>query len=596
MNVRAPRIAGGLAAVVVLCAFPVLASSPERLSGSISGWVTNSLGTPQMGAAVLLFGKAEKMVSRALTDETGSFIFDSLRPGEYSIRVTLSSFLPALRRNIVVQPGVRSLLNVNLAGVLSSVEIFYSTTGGRAVMSDEWKWALRSASATRPVLRLRPAIDISAPAERRGSTSAFSDTRGVVKVSAGDHGAASQLGYESDLGTAFALATSVFGSNSVQVSGNVGYSTASGIPSAGFSTRYSRAVADGSSPEVKLTMRQMFLPARVGSAFVAGQRDGTPALRTMSAEFSDRARVGEKLEVEYGFSLESVTFLDRLNYFSPYGRATYNEDENNSFEFGFSSGMPPTGLFTTGREPGRELQRDLSQLALFPRVSLRDGRVRVQRTENFELAYRKTAGSRAFSVAGYRESLVNAAVTMIAPGGIPERDVLPDLMSDSSVFNIGDYAGFGYMATVSQALGEKLSAALAYGGGNALVPARSDLGTTGPEEVRSIMRRGRRHWVTARISGSTPGTRTQFVASYRWADGRTLNAGHYYITQNLRPENGLNVFLRQQLPAFCGRLEATADLRNLLAEGYVPLTTPDGRRIILMHTPRSVRGGLAFIF
>ena len=120
-------------------------------------------------------------------------------------------FLPALRRNILVQPGVRSLLNVNLAGVLSSVEIFYSTTGGRAVMSDEWKWALRSASATRPVLRLRPAIDISAPAERRNSTSAFSETRGVVRVSAGDQGAASQLGYESDLGTAFALATSVFG-------------------------------------------------------------------------------------------------------------------------------------------------------------------------------------------------------------------------------------------------------------------------------------------------------------------------------------------------------------------------------------------------
>ena len=204
----------------------------------------------------------------------------------------------------------------------------------------------------------------------------------------------------------------------------------------------------------------------------------------MSAEFSDRARVGEKLEVEYGFSLESVTFLDRLNYFSPYGRATYNEDENSSFEFGFSSGVPPAGLFTAGREPGRELQRDLSQLALSPRVSLRGGRVRVQRTENFELAYRRTVGSRAFSVAGYRESLVNAAVTMIAPGGIPDQDVLPDLMSNSSVFNIGDYAGLGYMATVSQALGEKFSAALAYGGGNALVPMRSDLETTGPEEVR----------------------------------------------------------------------------------------------------------------
>ena len=39
-----------------------------------------------------------------------------------------------------------------------------------------------------------------------------------------------------------------------------------------------------------------------------------------------------------------------------------------------------------------------------------------------------------------------------------------------------------------------------------------------------------------------------------------------------------------------------ADLRNLLAEGYVPLLTPQGRRVYLLHTPRSVRGGLSFIF
>ena len=44
------------------------------------------------------------------------------------------------------------------------------------------------------------------------------------------------------------------------------------------------------------------------------------------------------------------------------------------------------------------------------------------------------------------------------------------------------------------------------------------------------------------------------------------------------------------------RMEASADLRNLLAEGYLPFSMSDGRQVLLMHTPRSFRGGLSFIF
>jgi hypothetical protein len=56
--------------------------------------------------------------------------------------------------------------------------------------------------------------------------------------------------------------------------------------------------------------------------------------------------------------------------------------------------------------------------------------------------------------------------------------------------------------------------------------------------------------------------------------------------------------VRQPLPwslAPC-RMEITADLRNLLAQGYLPLTVEGGRRVYLMQTPRAFRGGLSFIF
>jgi hypothetical protein len=61
----------------------------------------------------------------------------------------------------------------------------------------------------------------------------------------------------------------------------------------------------------------------------------------------------------------------------------------------------------------------------------------------------------------------------------------------------------------------------------------------------------------------------------------------------------LNVQLRQPVPSFGlvgGRLEMTAEIRNLLAQGYVPVSTPDGSRLLLIQFPRSLRGGLSFIF
>jgi hypothetical protein len=65
------------------------------------------------------------------------------------------------------------------------------------------------------------------------------------------------------------------------------------------------------------------------------------------------------------------------------------------------------------------------------------------------------------------------------------------------------------------------------------------------------------------------------------------------------PEAGLNVRIKQPIPQFCGlpgRLEATAEFRNMLAQGYLPITAADNRRLILTNSPRAVRGGVSFTF
>jgi hypothetical protein len=57
--------------------------------------------------------------------------------------------------------------------------------------------------------------------------------------------------------------------------------------------------------------------------------------------------------------------------------------------------------------------------------------------------------------------------------------------------------------------------------------------------------------------------------------------------------------VKQPIPIMPGmpwHIEATAEMRNMLAQGYLPMTTVTGQSLLLVNTPRSIRGGLAFVF
>ena len=170
-------------------------ASTGKLSGKILGLVTDAGGVPQMGAAVILLNQQDRPCERGLTDDKGAFSFDGLAAGVYTIRVSLASFMPVSKSSIFVQPGLRTLLNVSLAGMFSSIQLVYPTPDQRAIMNDDWKWVLRTSNATRPVLRLLPGWtpDDSGPA-RRASSGIFSDTRALVQVSAGDGGRVTSFG------------------------------------------------------------------------------------------------------------------------------------------------------------------------------------------------------------------------------------------------------------------------------------------------------------------------------------------------------------------------------------------------------------------
>jgi hypothetical protein len=579
-----------------LCAPPALAGSPAPLSGGILGQVKSATGIVQMGATVLLYNRYDQLVRQALTNPEGKFVFDKLTPDLYSIRVTLASFVPAMRRNIAVAAGSENLLQINLATLLSSIDLVSAGPSRGALMSDEWKWVLRSSQATRPVLRLLP-VSTSASST---SNSIFSDTTGVVRLSAGD-GDSFTTGSEQDLGTAFAVATSIYGSTRVQFSGNIGYIGNSSIPAAGFRTSYSRNKDGQSSPQVILTVRQLYLPNQQ----TPSGNDPGPALRTMSLSVRDKLDLTDHLRLEYGASLDSVNFLARLNYVSPFARATYDLGNSGSVRVGYSNGADPSQLLERSSAAASNevasneaLGQDLAALALLPRISLRDDGVRVQRTKNFETAYQRVAGSRTYSVGVYAEAVSNAAFMLSgARGFVPLTDTLPDLASNSRIFNVGDYNRIGYTASAKQALGDRMDAAVAVGRAGGLA-ASSEGSDNNADTVRGTIQQVQRLWATAAFSTTLPFSGTRMTTSYGWTDPHALMPDHVFLTQDVTESTGWNIRVRQPLPFFSGiggRLEATAEMRNLLAQGYLPLEA-NGQKALLTNSPRAVRGGLAFIF
>jgi hypothetical protein len=604
-------IAAGLLAGLVGLAPEGRAGSGAFLSGDVRGDVRSGAGIAQMGAAVFLYNRYDQLIQQALTSESGAFLFAGLPPDTYSIRVNLASFVPVIQRNIVVAPGSERLLKVNLASLYSTVELAPPSAAQGALMSDDWKWVLRTSTATRPVLRLTPVSSSgSSEAGHHHLATTFSETTGVVKFSAGESGPVAGSGTE-DVGTAFAVATRINGSSRVRLSGDFGYIASSGLPTAAFRTTYSRDKEDGeTAPEVALTVHQIYFPglgpsSNPGTVYPAAGGSESFALRTISLSTGDKLQVNDELQLEYGAQVDSVSFLQRETRVSPYARATYHPGAG-LLRIAFSSGAAPTGILNHdstqgGGEAGvPELNQDLAALSTLPAISRDGGQTRMERARNYEAGYQAAQGSRKYFVAIYSQSVSDAAFDMSGPGAFPSRaDLLPALDGNYYVFDVGSYQRAGVSAAVTQAWGDHTEFTLGAGRSGMLMASPADGPGGTAADVRAQIRGSQQAFVTGRASTTIPHLGTRIVSSYGWAGSHALMPTYFSLTGPVNEEQGLNVAVHQPLPrcfnSFHGRIEAIAELRNALAQGYLPVNA-GGYRVVLTDAPRALRGGLSFLF
>src|SRR6202040_3948347 len=127
----------------------------KLVSGKLAGVVRDLSGTPQMGASVEVFAEAPGVTSSLdyLTNTLGIFRGEKLSPGLYTIRVTLAGFLPTLQQHVRINPNLTTLVRIEMESMFASLEQLRRRPNSAKADADDWKWVLRSAAGTRPVLQ-----------------------------------------------------------------------------------------------------------------------------------------------------------------------------------------------------------------------------------------------------------------------------------------------------------------------------------------------------------------------------------------------------------------------------------------------------------
>ena len=548
--------------MIVALSLPAWAA--ER-PGAISGYVRDSSGTPQMGAVVEVAGRAARSLT-VFTDPAGFYSVADLLPGFYTVKVSAPSFLPALREKIGLQPGTSVHVNITLNTLLNAMRV-----GPLRGTSDDdaWKWTLRSV-ANRPVLRV---FDDPASSPEKQDHEFKASLSFLAGSEAGGYGTGS------DMSTGFSLERSIFSADRVGLSGNVGYGD--GFPTAVLRAAYSHRLPDGSGPSMAVTMRR-FAPSDPNLH--------NAALQALALSAGDDFAVGDILELKFGSELQTIQFLGHVTAFRPYGSVELHPSPNTVVGYEYATSLP-----STRDEKGFDsAPGDLSEAD--PRLSVTNYSTKLERAHHQELNLSRRIGNNRMQIALFTDRVDNTALLgtgqVTAAGGF----LLPDMWSSTFTYAGDTLNTQGLRVVLERKFSSDLTATLDYAYGGVLDLTTPDIPIQNVEQAITTQRR---HALAAKLSATVPRTHTRWITSYRWVDGGALTPVDMFNASPGQSDPYLNVFIRQPIPTLGflpAHMEALIDLRNLLAQGYVPVIGQDGQTVYLVQSARSVRGGVTINF
>ena len=557
----------GLALAAPVCA--------DTSFGKLSGLVVDPAGVPQMGATVVLLSEDVRTSAplQLHTNDRGVFSSVRVRPGFYSLRVTLAGFLPALERHIHIEPNLTTLLRVELDSVFTSLDRLRRQSGQQSE-ADDWAWVLRSSSGTRPILRYVDGEVAESPATAQADAAPHKPgTRGRVELTSGARRPGSVSNIVDAPSTAFAYEQKMGRTQRLIFAGDASFERSS---SAGLATLWLPSAEAGRGPQTTLVLRRTQLGAN------------GPVFRGARMDHSGRLTLGDRISLHYGAEYMLVGVGRSTSSLRPRGQL----DVRLARGWQASLTVAPRPFSALG-DPGGALQSALLALDAFPAVFLRAGRPVLESGWHDELSVEHELNRNASVVASvFRDRSRHTAVfgrgTSLGP------DFFQDSFSHSFAYDGGESNAWGARLVFRQKFSADWNAAVIYAWAGALAPESLPAATV---DLRSSLATRQLHSFAARVSGRVPRAGTSFSASYKWVSGQVASRQDPFGEALYLLDPNLNVRLRQPLPSFFlpGKVEALADFRNLLAQGYVPVSTPEGV-VLLVPSFRSFRGGFSFQF
>jgi len=551
--------------------------------GTIAGQVRDAGGIPQLGATVEVLSEAPglSLSQQFLTNTQGVFRAEQLPPGLYTVRVTLVGFLPRLEKHVQISSNLTTVVRIELESLYAAIEELRRAPANGVAEPDDWKWVLRSASGLRPVLQWHEedTADTSAVVADTGASLPL----GRIEFTSGARRPGSVSNIDAAPATAFAYDQRIDQSNHIVFAGQASYDGDS--PGGGLAAMWLPTGSLQNGPRSTMVLRE----AKIGpdSPVFRGVRLDQSGSMTFGDRFLLRVG-GEYVLVGAGSAAWSVRprvswesriapnwYVDAIYAALPVGVAEADSS------FSDLTGNPPPGILATA----------LDQLDSFPALMWHGGRAVLENGRHAELSGEHKLGTRgALQLAAFHDD--NAHVAMFGKGAdLPAADFFQDFYSKGFAYDGGSSVTWGTRAALREKLTEDLEMTTIYAFSGALVPMIAPDGV-----LRDALRTMPRHSAAVKVTGRIPVTGTKVTAGYKWINGTALSRVDPYGEGVYDVNPYLHVGIRQPLPwVSLVHLEANAECDNLLAQGYVPVTTRDGQ-MLLVPAFRSFRGGLSLQF
>ena len=557
--------------------------------GRLAGVVSDDHGNPLMGATVMIIGplltataNTGDQVERVITDAKGKFSVGNLIPGWYSLQIISPTRIPAHKNGVKVEAGQTSTLRFVLADAFAPLR-FQVPDKDATPLGDDWKWVLRTSAATRPILRYRH--DATTSPDPTSPVPADQHLIGVVPEPSGRDPMASDQG----MGTVFAYLRHLSPDSDLMTVGSVG---ADGSLTSSEGVVYRKGLISRDAEEVSVVLHQLGYVSGLTVPIGAGPLSDYEA-RGLVTSYTQTCALDPYLTLTAGIDVDFLDAVRNLLIAQPRMKLAFHVAHSTDL------------ALRVGREPYDDSDTLLERVNAFnayPVLTLRSYQPEFEQLQHAEASLsHRLKGSARFQIAAYHDGLRNAAVWSPAQAAALSGlagNYLPNPAVGGVFLNIGDYRSTGYRVAYAQRLGNHVETLVAYFVGDSL-SARGVVQGASEGGLQGALKPLRSPSLAARMSARIPVTQTRVSTSYEWVRSGRVTMVDPQGQADMQLQPFLDVQVRQPLPALAflpAHIEAVADFRNFLAQGYTPVTQSGESTVLLGSAYKSIRGGLSVEF